>query len=300
MSALGKKRKEDALKPLSEKEIQERLYGRYRSVRPESDGSHAEEQGIADLFSPPKESSVSNPRENFRERPLEKTAGRRREAPAHRGLVFKPGFETWKPYIFQAAAKTRQFFFVIGIGVVKLAEFLAAQWPRIRPGRWRAVWERIPLSLVAVSFFSAVLMVVVFRTAVRWFSAIPAREIIAKVDSLLPSPQATPKPSPEAVAVGARSPVRAGTSGTTVPRKFFTVQLVVYNNAVPAQQLVARLKAMNLDAFFKERVSNGRTFYEVFAGRFKSGEEAERARDRYRTMESLSPFGDSFVRVQME
>lgn len=135
-------------------------------------------------------------------------------------------------------------------------------------------------------------MVVVFRTAVRWFSAIPAREIIAKVDSLLPSPKA--------VSLDAPSPVHVSTPGTTVPRKFFTVQLVVYNNAVPAQQLVARLKAMNLDAFFKERVSHGRTFYEVFAGRFKNGEEAGRARDRYRKMESLSSFGDSFVRVQME
>lgn len=299
MDMFLKKRREDGLKVLTEKEIQQKLYGHYRPhvVAVEEEKSApavaVEEQPKKlerDLFVPPAELS------------------------AKKEPVFKP-----RPV--PAVRKERHFFRNFG-GTMKKTFVSAAhkvssislpRIPAMKKPRWVEKVESLPLGSVAAAFFAAVLLVVGIRATMHLgFNAWPIERILQAHKSAKPAEvsESEEKSIEENISVKvfrappvkleAEKPLPAAVPIPTA-KKFYTIQLVVYEDVTLAARQVAQLREKKLEAFYKSvKTSRGRQRYQVFAGRFDSFETAQTHLSRYKKANLLNEFKDSFVRPQTE
>ena len=81
------------------------------------------------------------------------------------------------------------------------------------------------------------------------------------------------------------------------PTEGFAVQLVTYASQEDAERLAGDLGKENIRAFVKALSRpNGKTFYCVFLGPYKTAVEAEKSLEQNRKKKLLKPFQDAFVR----
>lgn len=277
-----KKKREESLRPLTEREIQEKLYGHF-TAKPSRDETHAamaeEESGVSQLFTPP--SAQQHPK----------------EVPSSQSVSVGLG----KPASFSKPLGQRWEEQFSGDGFPKLS---VPKILRMKKPRWIEKMESIPLSRVAVSFFALVLIIVSLRALAQAvfnispgikIKAFPVRNVEKPVSLSTAAEQKPVNLSVSEVATISK------TSAPVIPKKFYTIQLITYDGAVPTQNLVERLREKNLDAFSKSaKTSRGKERYQVFLGRFTAYDQAQAQLARYRSLNLLAEFPDSFVRSQVE
>lgn len=297
MAMFPKKRRDENLRVLTEREIQEKLYGHFRPKAVAVE----EEDSIPAEPEPPKKAE----RDLFVPAP---------EAPEKKEPLFKP-----RP----APEPRRQNNFLKEIGgtvkksfasvATKVSSVSLPKVPAVRKPKWVEKMETLPLASVAAAFFAAVLLVVGLRAVMHiGFNAWPIERILqahksaATVEESVEPDQSPveeniiikvtePAPLPKAeVASKAAAPAPA-------LKKYYTIQLVVYEDISLADKQVARLKEKKLDAFHKSvKTSRGKQRYQVFVGRFSTFDDAQSRLAQYKKANLLTEFGDSFVRPQTE
>ncbi len=278
-----KKRKEENLKPLTEKEIQEKLYGHFYTGTlgdDETSPDSAERQvEVGELFKPPVEIKEQV-----------------QSAPDH-----QPSNPRIKPEFLGPIAKPRNGeLFRFGSNFQKISWWFKIS--SMKKPRWIEKLERIPISRIAVTFFALVLILVVVRALAQVvFNVSPnfMRGIKIKMRSLEKAVVVPETKVPEKTAV-AKEVIQV-TLPPAVPKRFYTIQMIIYEDFAPAQRLIDRLKSRNLDAFAKAiKNSRGKERYQVFLGHFLTYAEAQSKLAQYRKSNLLADFPDSFVRPQVE
>lgn len=267
-----KKKREDNLRPLTEREIQERLYGQYRTKVPVVDSGIPPvpaPQSVGELFAPPEH----HPVEENRVQPVQLSERSAEQAAipsyavSHRSKKC-PSRATW--------------------------EFPVAIISRFGKPKWIQKIEGIPLSMITVIFFGLV------------FAAVGVRAVSQLFLGPLSQIKRIPEPAHEVsgVAPGSGKSValpHEPAASPSLAKKFYTIQLVVYDDPRITQRLVDSLKSKNLDAFTRAiKTSRGKDRYLVFLGHYRTYQEAESELSRYRKANLLATFPDSFVRPQME
>lgn len=271
----GIKREAAGLRPLSEKEIQKKLYG-----------SYFEETAKAEPETP-----VSTP---VGEVNRKARVGVKKPLP---GISFKPVSNfPWRK-ILNVSLEAGE---ALG-GTIKRA------LGRI-PIRWGA-----GAAVVAALFFGTFALNL-YRTRSMKSSQVPALRPASSLTAgsssagvALPSPLADPdsetadppavllpKPrrAPDAIRRRAPEPSRP-----TV-RKPYVIQVATYANARDAEALSARLVQAGLPAFTQPSSrSSGKTFHLVFLGRYETFQEAEARFKAFRRQAVSGDFQDSFIRV---
>ncbi len=278
------KRNEDSLRPLTEKEIQQKLYGSF--------------------YQNPSVLSEESERESTTSFRKEKKVFTR---PSKRPSFSLPKFSIRFPWrgIFSLIAKLFRFIF----GLLK------ATFSKVATG-----WG---ISILVVGLlFAGIYALNIYRADVMKRPAKPsARKIVPRKrvyheptplavsetsassvsdESVLkpPTPAVTaspvsavvPTPAPAAPVVKAEPPV--------VTKKPYVIQVCTYARKDDADTLVGQMNAANLPAFVQplER-ANGKTFYPVFIGRFGTFREAQAKLKEFREKSISRDFPDSFIRA---
>ena len=87
------------------------------------------------------------------------------------------------------------------------------------------------------------------------------------------------------------------TKAAKEPVNKYAVQICVYEKEKEARQLVNNLKGRNYPAYFTTRVSpKGRTYYNIYIGKFRTERAASSFLDKIRNKKELEEFKDSFVK----
>ena len=128
--------------------------------------------------------------------------------------------------------------------------------------------------------------------AVQASFAEPVEPPLKAVPNLMPlSPALTVVKEP----AGPEKPVISPLAPDKV--KPYVVQVCTYANEGDASKLVQQLKDLHLLAFTQSLArSNGKTFYLVFLGRFETFQEAQKKLKEFRSQPISKDFQDSFVR----
>lgn len=80
-------------------------------------------------------------------------------------------------------------------------------------------------------------------------------------------------------------------------QRFFTLQLCVYENEELTRSVVKRLRSRQLDSFYTPVTTRrGRSLFQVFVGRFGSFSEAQLYLERLKKSNALQDYPDSFIR----
>lgn len=267
-----KKKREDTLRPLSEREIQERLYGQYRTKVPVVDPGAPpvpDRQSVGELFAPPEHHPVEE--NGVQPAQLSERSAEQAAIPSYAVSHLSKKYSSRAPW-----------------------EFPVAIISRFGKPKWIQKMEGIPLSMIGAIFFGLVFTAVGVRAVSQLFigplSQIkripePVHEVLGLAPGSGRSVVLPPKP--------AVSPSQG--------KKFYTIQLVVYDDPRMTQGLVDSLKSKNLDAYARAiKTSRGKDRYLVFLGHYRTYQEAESELSKYRKSNSLAAFSDSFVRPQME
>lgn len=287
----GKRRGEESLRPLSEREIQEKLYGSF----------HLEEA--------PQGGGDGENRESIHGESRQVVIRERASGP----VVAPPGIPKkerlgsfWKavsPFLLSS---------LTSIGRVLKTLFVAG----FRFGRalFRKLSTRWGISILAVAaVFIAIQSLNAYRTK--------AMRAAPKVTAAAPV-TAGKSATTSNVAEASRKPALAGSRDTAsgplsvvippepasqrggaeppippVPLKPYVIQICSYAREEDAQRLTAQMVEGNLPAFYQQvDRSNGKAFYLVFLGRFETFREAQSKLDEFRKNPLAKDFGDSFVR----
>ncbi len=97
--------------------------------------------------------------------------------------------------------------------------------------------------------------------------------------------------------VSIEKPLAPPTPGNPDKDKPYVVQVCTYANEADADKLVQQMKDLHLSAFTQSLArSNGRTFYLVFLGRFQTFQEAQKKLKEFKSEPISKDFQDSFVR----
>ena len=183
--------------------------------------------------------------------------------------------------------------------------------PAVRKPKWVEKLEALPLASVAAAFFAAVLLVVGLRAVMHiGFNAWPIERILQAHKSVV-SVEETVEPYEAPVedniiikvteSAAALPKTEASQKTAPVLKKYYTIQLVVYEDVSLADKQVIRLKGKKLDAFHKSvKTSRGKQRYQVFVGRFPTFDDAQSRLAQYKKANLLAEFSDSFVRPQTE
>lgn len=87
-------------------------------------------------------------------------------------------------------------------------------------------------------------------------------------------------------------------TGASIGRKPYVIQVATYANSNDAERLAQELKEARFVAFVQPfNRQNGKTFYLVFLGRFKSFQEAEAKYKEFHEKPVAKNFKDSFIRM---
>jgi hypothetical protein len=310
-----KKKKEESLRPLSERDIQEKLYGHIRKKSPAEDSitvSTEQPATFNELFSPPAAEVPAAEKPAAERAPEPPRASQR---PLHKITVVK------------APRPRRQFkmpslprFTLPKLSVpkitfpnVSLPKFTMPKptLPRFKKPRWIEKIEQIPLPMIAAGLLIAVILLVVSRAIAQGvFKGASGFRLIKVVRPETPRPPesreaALPAPTTApAVDKALKAPVRpvpAIPQSPAAQKKFYTIQVIVYEDAAHAEAMLTRLKERRLEAFYRSiKTSRGKERYQVFVGHFKNYAEAQNHLGRYKKSGQLQDFTDSFVRPQVE
>jgi hypothetical protein len=286
---------------LTEKEIQERLYGFYRS---------------SDMVGAPK-----------RKEPAEKpvaAAPLTGSSPAGSsvGLSFIPKPETQKPSdLFAFSPKTS------GTAVLNkptspfVSSFPPASeslstikktsletWEELRKGflNFLSTLPKLPIRYFLIGFLGLALIAGVvsmfsFKKAPSISEDIPAvqapvqKTVKVKLEKKAPLSAAVQTPLP----AGVPGPELEGT-GSAAPtgEKFYTVQLCLSDNLEATQVLLEKLKARGYEAYAKKiKGTRGNLLYQTFVGKYPNSSDAQSTLKQLRSDADFKMYDDSLVRV---
>ena len=100
------------------------------------------------------------------------------------------------------------------------------------------------------------------------------------------------------VFVDKKLPPSSQTTEIKKPEGRFVIQVCTYANEDDAKQLMARIQREEYPAFVKiMRHSSGKVYHLVFVGRFKDAGEAKRTLANFQKRDIGRPFNDAFVRT---
>lgn len=254
---MGPKRDEDSLRPLTEKEIQRKLYGAYREES-ESGPSDEIESILEDPLRKEKPTSSRLKKKVVFSFPWQKLVSPFSEAVGasakfSKNLWVKAG-TGWGVSLLVVAL------LFLGIHTLNLYRAKAmtnSKSPVVRPGDFRVKAPEAPLS-------------------------VPGQE--EKTLGV-----GTEAPSPPVV-------VRQPPPPLSLPKPY-VIQIITYASQADAERLVEKMKGDNLPAFAERAGrANGKTFYPVFLGRFETFREAQAKLKEFRTKPIAEDFQDSFIR----
>lgn len=272
---LRRKKEEDSLRPLTEKEIRQKLYGSYfQSPSVLNLNEEGEKEFIApirkdkNLFSrPSKKVSISFPKLSLR-------------FPWREILsIFLKGIRAVFNFSKTSLAKATTgwgisilvvaglFLGIHALNVYRAGAMKNPHPPRVRTEAPRKRVHHNPTPLTSPE------------------ASPPAAE-----EPALKPP--TPAPEPLARAVRGAPPT------PPVPVKpYYVIQVCTYTREEDARALVGQMNTANLLAFFQPlQRANGKTFYPVFLGRFATFREAQAKLKEFREKPIAGNFPDSFVR----
>lgn len=262
---LGRKKSEEGLRPLSEKEIQHRLYGAYQQGEPP-----LKERIEAEFLDPLR-----------KEKPFSFPGGSTSKA--------SPS-GSWKN-----GAKT------FGRGILGTGGFLRSAVGRVggKGVRW------LILVVAAAILFLGVYALNLYRTEAMKNAkppvSPPQRVRPLRITAVKLSPAESPKEVAQQelpVVPEAPAPERVETPALALPEeKPYVVQICTYAREGDARELVGRMVEAGLSAFVKPlKRGNGKTFYPVFLGRYRTQQEAQQKLQEFRRQPMARDFPDIFVR----
>jgi len=281
-----KKKGEENLRPLTEKEIREKLYGAYFET-----GSATKEEEVEEFLASP---VVGRPRQVTAAPPIKK------KVPSLPKVSFSI---PWKD-IF-----SKTFRFLRGAG-----SFLKFVLSRMTTG-----WA---LSVVVVGvLFAAIHTLNVYRASAmrnpkpRAITEVPKKIKARKATPLsplvpneavpsslktevgMPSLPTIPAAAPKEPAVVTTPPAKKVMPPPALPKPY-VIQVCTYSQEEDAERLVREMSDARLPAFYKPlQRANGRTFYPVFLGRYENFQEAQAKLEEFREKPVAKSFPDSFVRT---
>ncbi len=295
MAMFLKKRRDENLRVLTEREIQEKLYGHIwqKTVAVEEEESvpavqEQPQKAERDLFVPASE-PVEKKEPLFKSRPA--------PAPKRQNHFFKDIGGTVKKSFTSVANK------VSSVSLPKV--------PTVKKPRWVEKLESLPLASVAAAFFAAVLLVVGLRAVMHiGFNAWPIERILQTHKSAVPAGDVSEQGETtmedniiiKVLEPAASAPkVEAQKAPAMALKKYYTIQLIVYEDVSLADRQVKRLKDKKLDSFYKTvKTSRGKERYQVYVGHFSTFDDAQSRLAKYKKANLLTEFSDSFVRPQTE
>ncbi|MBI4549701.1 MAG: SPOR domain-containing protein [Candidatus Omnitrophica bacterium] len=325
MFLFQKKKKEENLRPLSERDIQEKLYGHIRRKSPAEDSitvSTEQPATFNELFSPavneapaPVKPADPSP-QNFRQ-PEPRPAAVKVEKVKPPKPEFK--MPAWPSIRLPKVSLPKISVPKISLPKITWPRIAAPKFdmpkptlPRFKKPRWIEKIEQIPLPMVAAALFVAVILLVVSRAVAQGvFKGASGFRLIKVVRPESPRPRELAPPvqplkpdvtaaKPAEAAPAPRPEVRAA-AVPAVPKKFYTIQVIVYEDEAHAEAMIGRLKERKLDPFYRSiKTSRGKERFQVFVGHFKDYSEAQNHLGRYKKSGQLQDFADSFVRPQVE
>jgi len=283
-------KKEDGLRPLSEKEIQKKLYGEFHKgapavdeeeVRPSQKMSEKTEAALHE--SAEKAPSLRGPNP-FRPRPgLQK--------PTSPTVLFSLPWRDFLSIFFRASLALGNF----------LKEWLA---------KLGTAWGMGAAIVVAI--FVAVHLLNAYRTtAMETARQRPVRvtpRAVPRALSSAPAPAAFEDPVPPTIdetplkAPSLTSPevapvIERKEPEPPLPARLFTLQIATYARAEDAQALLAKLERQGLKAFSRPSPrSNGKVFHPVYVGRLATFQEAQAKLKEFKARPLSKEFPDCFIR----
>lgn len=294
------KKEKISLKPLSEKEIQRKLYGSILS------STSVEEAPETRWMEPPKFKEVKEVKEvkdtkEFKEK--------EKKPVTERPWITLPETKInisipWKKIGATCSAIFKTAF---GLGKVLFSR-LATVW-----GMGALIVAVLFISVHSLNTFRTKAMkaprqddsMVFVRKAARQKAAQVKQETKAPESAALPLSPATKErtsketPLPAAVV----PPVLPGLEQPAVvppvsTRNPYVIQVCTYASQTDAEKLIDELKGEQLNAFFQSSTrSSGKTFYLVFLGRFKDLRESQTRLKEFRSQSISKSFPDSFIRT---
>lgn len=257
---LGRKRDEGSLRPLTEKEIQKRLYGAYAEIvetqeKPNAEWSESPRIEKDLTFPPPK-------KEHTFSFPWKKTFS-----------FFQKTFSWLLNFLKILLRKGATGW---GIGIVAVL-FLFAGIHTLNAYRAAAMKAPRPPA-----------------PAVARVKPVPRETSLKKPE--VETPTAKPVLQELETVPPPVKPLKKETPPP--PQKPYVIQVCTYVNETDAQRLADQLNQAHIPSFHQSlRRTNGKTFYSVFVGRFGTFSEAQAKLKEFREKPVAKDFPDSFVRA---
>lgn len=296
---IGNKKEKISLKPLSEKEIQRKLYGSILS------STSVEEAPEPRWMEPPKFKEV---REVKEVKDTKEFKEKEKKPVTERPWITLPETKInisipWKKI---GAACSAIFKTAFGLGKVFFSR-LATAW-----GMGALIVAVLFISVHSLNTFRTKAMkapkqddsMVLVRKAARQKAAQVKQETKVPESTLPPSPVVKERaskevPLPAAVVVpglpGLEQPAAVPPVST---QDAYVIQVCTYASQTDAEKLIEGLKGEQLSAFFQSSTrSSGKTFYLVFLGRFKDLRESQARLKEFRSKSISKSFSDSFIRT---
>jgi len=259
----GRGKENASLHPLSEKEIQKKLYGAFTgSIKTTSEETPAAEPRWARETPPPKE----------------------------RVAIKKPSSFPWKK-VGLALVEIAE---AVGGTIKRLLPKLSTKWS-IGAGIVIALF----LGIHTLNIYRATAMKNPKLVAVPP----RASEAPAGPNETRPETEAGPSSAPvlsrasrRTRTLSQKSPL--GIAHAPAPKKPYVIQVATYAAPWDAQRLSDQMTQAGFQSFVQSATrSGGRTFYLVFLGRYGTSQEAEAQIKEFRNKSIAKDFPDSFVRV---
>lgn len=280
-----KKKGEESLRPLTEKEIREKLYGAYFET-----GSATKEEEAEEFVAPP----LGRPRQVAAVPPIKKKVSSLPKisfsipwrAIFSRTLRFLQGAGSFLKFVLSRMT-TGWALSVIVVGVLfaaihTLNVYRASAMRNPKPHAVTGVPKKIKARMPAP------------LSSVVPNEAVPSS---SKTEVGMASLPTIPAAAPKEPVVVTTPPVKKVTPPPTLPKPY-VIQVCTYSQEEDAQRLVREMGDARLPAFYEPlRRANGRTFYPVFLGRYGSFQEAQAKLEEFREKPVAKSFPDSFVRT---
>lgn len=336
MGLFGGKKKSGDVRILSEKEIQEKLYGSYRTAhRVVGEIPPAPRpQESKELFSASSATLVTPPAENFVpdiSQPIEKEIEKADSSlPFSRPAKLEKTSKTTTPSSFKTNFSQSQQGFRSGASEVKKGLALSGAASSLGQGvlkilftvlngivailrsiNWRVFGNKTFLSWAGIIIVLGLVFGGIHYLNVMRETAIknPPKKIISAPVSVttqasVPNVQetksqsATTKQSKESPI---SKPTEAQTPGTQLASGDgrFVIQIATYLNQADADRVADKLEKESASPAFSKELgrSGAKTYYGVFIGRFKDYKEAQQALAKFQKKASAKTFTDAFIRT---
>ncbi len=292
-----KKKQKEPIKPLTEKEIQQQLYGFIESTRKDKNENQFIIKEIEEKFEKEKAELVNQAAREKERTTKEKEDLKEVSTKEKEGLLKiikqkKRTIEGKEQDLASLKARLKQ-------NKQELSTVLSLkQQNNISPDN---ISFKSPFRISAIkTIFDLSPKLVILSLVILIICFVSFKIIYSRTSS--PGTASLPAGSPRGEAAGSRG--RAKQIAGKIPPKTakkpvnkYAVQICVYEKESEARQLVNNLKRRNYPAYFTTRVSpKGKTYYNIYIGKFRTERDASSFLDKIRNKKELEEFKDSFVK----